>query len=383
MYADFIKQQLELHPSITAQDVIKMCFQGAYGAEHLLTDIDKVQDYFLTEYKSCKANDEPVMEFIAPEVCRVNLKAWKRLDLPWEWLFNLFVKSASFAFSDGNSRFFSYVDEWGGFITEELCPPTTPTPVHHSQQYRDAEKPAYRVISGSYVRLIPILIRLSESYLFRHTWLEKGEHSQAHVSPLDFGVPCQARNNMEPITSMQSGGIISIDGRSASGKTTLATGLASVIGAEVIHMDDFFLPPELRTPERLNQPGGNVHYERFAQEVLPFLADKNQGFEYKIFDCKTMTYNGVRKIKPSNWRVVEGAYSHHPILGNYMTQRVFSDIDPAMQIERIKNRNGENVAKIYADKWIPMEEKYIHALLTLTDAFVVPSSNLSLLAEKS
>ena len=29
-------------------------------------------------------------------------------------------------------------------------------------------------------------------------------------------------------------------------------------------MDDFFLPPERKTPERLAQPGGNVDYERFC-----------------------------------------------------------------------------------------------------------------------
>ena len=32
-------------------------------------------------------------------------------------------------------------------------------------------------------------------------------------------------------------------------------------------MDDFFLPMELRTAERLEEPGGNVHYERFSAEV--------------------------------------------------------------------------------------------------------------------
>ena len=318
-YTSYIKEQLKLHPSIKARDVLKMCFQGAYGAEHLLTDLERVQDYFLSEYNSCEPSQEPVTEFIASEVCRVNLKAWKKLDLPWQWLFNLFVESASF--SDGDARFISYVNEWRNFIDEEITYPTPPVPVHHSQEYRDAEKPAYRVISGPWVRLIPILLQL------------KGE------------------------------GIIAIDGRSASGKTTLGAGLKSVIGAEVVHMDDFFLPPELRTPERLNQPGGNVHYERFIQEVLPFIGNKNVGFEYKVFDCKTMAYNGVRKIKPSKWRVVEGAYSMHPEFKNYMNVPVFSDIDPVTQMERIKNRNGDTVAKIYEEKWIPMEEKYISSCL--------------------
>ncbi|MCL1877401.1 MAG: hypothetical protein FWF80_00945, partial [Defluviitaleaceae bacterium] len=65
--------------------------------------------------------------------------------------------------------------------------------------------------------------------------------------------------------------VIAIDGRSASGKTTLASELAAQTGASVIHMDDFFLPQDLRTEERLNTPGGNVHHERFASEVLPHI----------------------------------------------------------------------------------------------------------------
>ena len=66
--------------------------------------------------------------------------------------------------------------------------------------------------------------------------------------------------------------IIAIDGRCAAGKTTLAARLAKELGGDVIHMDDFFLPPALRTQERRSEPGGNVHYERFLTEVIPKLA---------------------------------------------------------------------------------------------------------------
>lgn len=66
-------------------------------------------------------------------------------------------------------------------------------------------------------------------------------------------------------------GVIAMDGRAAAGKTTLAEELAVTLGGAVVHMDDFFLPGELRTPERLAAPGGNVHAERFAEEVLPYL----------------------------------------------------------------------------------------------------------------
>ena len=47
----------------------------------------------------------------------------------------------------------------------------------------------------------------------------------------------------------QSPVIVAIDGRCGAGKSTLAAVLAERLDANLIHMDDFFLRPEQRTPE--------------------------------------------------------------------------------------------------------------------------------------
>ena len=60
--------------------------------------------------------------------------------------------------------------------------------------------------------------------------------------------------------------LIAVDGRCASGKTTLASALERETGCNVIHMDHFFLRPEQRTKQRLEEPGGNVDYERFQED---------------------------------------------------------------------------------------------------------------------
>ena len=79
--------------------------------------------------------------------------------------------------------------------------------------------------------------------------------------------------------------IVALDGRCASGKTTLAALLQQQTGCSVVHMDHFFLRPEQRTRERLEQPGGNVDYERFLAEVLePLRAGKD--CSYRPYDCK-------------------------------------------------------------------------------------------------
>ena len=151
--------------------------------------------------------------------------------------------------------------------------------------------------------------------------------------------------------------ILSIDGRAAAGKTTLAEELARIFDAPVIHIDDFFLPLELRTDERLRQPGGNVHYERFKSEVVDMLC-LGRDFSYRRFDCKTKSLAEMISIPYAPVYIVEGSYSHHPCFGDYADLRIFKDIDKETQWERILKRNGLPWADEFRYKWIPMEEEY-------------------------
>ena len=164
--------------------------------------------------------------------------------------------------------------------------------------------------------------------------------------------------------------VIAIDGRCASGKTTLARELAERLGAGVIHMDDFFLPGEMRTEERLREPGGNVHYERFADEVLDALRG-GASFSYGRFDCQRMEIAERMIVPAGRLRIVEGAYSCHPQLGNYMDLRIFCDVSPELQCERIRVRNGEQALKNFREKWIPMEEAYFRAYGIMEQADII------------
>jgi len=168
---------------------------------------------------------------------------------------------------------------------------------------------------------------------------------------------------------MRSPFIIAIDGRAASGKTTLSVKLADS-GVSVVRMDDFFLPPELRTAERLAKPGENFHHERFAEEVLPFLRG-NKAFSYRVFDCSAGTYTDTREITPAGIIIVEGSYSCHPILDEYMDLRVFLDVSHDVQLQRIEARNGKKKAAEYAAKWIPLEEAYFEAFEIMQRADII------------
>lgn len=158
--------------------------------------------------------------------------------------------------------------------------------------------------------------------------------------------------------------IIAIDGRCGSGKSTLARILAEKLNGQTIFMDDFFLPFSLRTPERMDEAGGNIHYERFIGEVVNRLGDES--LTYGVFDCSVMKINGESHIENKDIIIVEGSYSLHDKFGKYYDIAIFSDVEYETQIERIRNRNGEDMLRRFVNEWIPMEEKYFEAQATRT-----------------
>ena len=154
---------------------------------------------------------------------------------------------------------------------------------------------------------------------------------------------------------------MAIEGGSASGKSTLADTLQSIYGCNVFHTDDLFLRPEQRTPERLNEVGGNLDRERFLDEVLIPLRE-GKDVNYRKFNCTYMKIEDETEFAPSKLTVVEGAYSMHPHLSPYYDLSVFLDISPDLQRDRITKRNSQFFAMRFFNEWIPLEERYFKEL---------------------
>ena len=163
--------------------------------------------------------------------------------------------------------------------------------------------------------------------------------------------------------------VLSMDGMAAAGKTTAAEYLSALWDAPVVHMDNFFLPPALRTPERLSQPGGNIHYERFSEEVLPALI-RGETFSYRPFSCASMSYAPATAIPKSDVVIVEGAYAMHPAFGDYAHVTAFFAIEPEEQKRRILRRDPEKWED-FRTRWIPMEAAYHEAFQIKKNADVV------------
>lgn len=313
-------------------DAVKFCYQAAYGPHHLLGE--DAESHFNKEYESVLASDGQLTEQLSEEYFRINIAVWKHECLPRKWLFNMFYMSAGQSEKTDIKPFFEIMKKLASDgelpfdekALNEYLKTYDGGAVSHSEAVR--KKASYRVVHKKYARLIPLLEALNK---------------------------CK---------------VMAIDGRAAAGKSTLAKTLSDVTGASVIHMDDFFLPPHLRSEERLSEAGGNIDYDRFSKEVLPSLKD-GKAFFYTRFDCATMSMGEKIRIKEAGHYIVEGSYSHHPLFENYADVLVFCDVSPKEQLSRIANRNGKEMLEVFKKKWIPMEEVYFKAFAIKEKADIV------------
>lgn len=157
----YFEEQIKKHPAVRPQDVAKMCYQAAMGAEHLLADISAAKRYFYYEYDSVEIRDGELYECLSDEICRVDLGVWKAKGLNGESLFEAFADTASVG-CNGKEKLSEYLlaaseyikeneerlafsqAEWREF--EEKYRAMGMPAVHHSEEYRKNERPSYRIV---------------------------------------------------------------------------------------------------------------------------------------------------------------------------------------------------------------------------------------------
>lgn len=328
-----VLEHIKKYPESELQDILKMLFQNESGPKHLAENEIECFKSLSTEINSIDYNEnEELFEDIGCGALRLNLKAIP-IGTDLNYINKIIVNSAS-EFCGTNEKL---VVKFGllvvmaenqeiPFDIERVRDETNAfakngfKPISHSEVYKENYSPSYRVISKKYRSTVETVIALRN---------------------LDF--------NKKHI-------VISIDGNSASGKSTLAENLASLLNGEVVHCDDFFLPQEMRSNERLSEIGGNVHYERLKEEVIDKLR-KPAVISYKAYNCQNSSFKN-KFLMNKKVVIVEGAYSSHPYFENYADFKIFLKVNEETQKERILKRNGEEMLKRFTDEWIPKENEY-------------------------
>ena len=164
------------------------------------------------------------------------------------------------------------------------------------------------------------------------------------------------KRHIDRLLNRRESVVVAIDGKCTSGKTTLAAQLADAYDCNVFRMDDFFLRPEQRTPERFAEIGGYVDYERFAEELLPPLKT-GEPFSYRPFDCSTFTLAQPVSVQPKKLTIIEGTYSHHPYFGDPYDLKILLTVTEDLQRQRVLERPAFLHSRFF-ESWIPMENRY-------------------------
>lgn len=332
------------HMQMQPQDAIKFVYQATFGGGHMIENAQESLRFLQEERVSMEMAlllptsraeiFEPMGEFARLHIAAVPQNRMVLVNR----LFVLSAQKALPSLAEKSALFAQRLDEVQalsqegvfGFSAQEFadfckdyrargCPAE-----HHSVQYRAAYAPAYRVVSADFAPLWELLCAVDDLLA-----------SQDHVT-------------------------LALDGCAAAGKTTAAALIASCFGGRVIHMDDFFVPFEMRTEQRNAQVGGNVDYERFTREVYPFLG-ACKDITYGAFDCTVGAVTRQISLPSVLLTVVEGAYCMRPEWRDGYDIAAFCSVPRAEQKRRILARNGQEMWARFESDWILREQAYFDA----------------------
>ena len=161
----FVDWQMETYPELRLLDIYKSCFQDYMGAEHLVTDSERVKAY-LDEELATTSLDELLPWSYEPcgidsNYYRVSIRTIKENSISEEMLLDAFVRSAN---SVERPSVESWRDRWhviiGTIDQMNLALPhyeedkqfidsvlsVGKYAISHSPEYREAYRPHYRIV---------------------------------------------------------------------------------------------------------------------------------------------------------------------------------------------------------------------------------------------
>lgn len=322
-----LQEHLRRYPLMQPTDCVKLAYQNALGPGHLISDRGRFLQNLLEEWGSVSAEGElDHAEDIGNGLCRFHLRGTDNLPAATLLMADLFDMTAKHRRGtkrnlENNLTVLETAElpgmrEWLAEYRRKGCPA-----VRHSRAFREAYHPHYRLLQTDYAGFFPALLQIAAA-------AQRGKPT-----------------------------VVAIDGRCGSGKTSLARLAQQILPCNVIHMDDFYLPPKKRDPNWMHIPGGNMDFQRFLKEVL-IPAESGRPIYYRPYDCRSGA-PGDAVFLPSNFlTVVEGSYALHPLLAPHYDVKIFMTCSQDEQHRRLKRREGDHIAA-YESRWIPLEEQYL------------------------
>ena len=181
----FVSRQIETYPESRLLDIYKSCFQDYMGAEHLVSDRQRVKAYLDEELQTTSLDDLMPWYYescgVNGQYIRVSIRAIKENLITEDLLLDAFIRSAN---SEKRPSVESWRDEWHKIIgtidqmelglsrsgQDRAFIDSTLTvgkyAISHSPEYREAYRPHYRIVEkGIFEREIkPLLPKKPEEY---------------------------------------------------------------------------------------------------------------------------------------------------------------------------------------------------------------------------
>ena len=132
--------------------------------------------------------------------------------------------------------------------------------------------------------------------------------------------------------------LIAIDGRAGAGKTTLAAKFFEELSVDksvqVIHMDDLY-------------NGWNNALDERLTKILELIVNAHHNivaFEIEIFNWNSMSFDSKEEINPVDILILEGVGAGQKVVRDAGATLYWLDIDAEVGIQRVLNRDGNQIA---------------------------------------
>jgi uridine kinase len=155
--------------------------------------------------------------------------------------------------------------------------------------------------------------------------------------------------------------LVCIDGCGASGKSSIAAGLAAASeDVQIVHVDDFYRPSSERYAGPLAQRPVAADFDlaRLRAQVLEPLR-AGMVAEYRAYDWATdrLLERRVSVTKPVV--IVEGVYSSSLGLSELFEFSIWVECSRELRLARGLERDGEAARSRWEDDWMPGEDSYV------------------------
>ena len=160
----------EAYPCLQPEDIFKFIYQSAFGCEHMISSLEGAIRYIKEEASRCPPSvNHAMVEPLDGEYSRVHLGLLDE-GLRAETLGRLFYLSAVHE-EEGNRRLAEKLKVAGELVQSGQIPLDAKEfqdrlagwknagygAIHHSDAFREAYHPAYRVIAKAFTDLLPLL----------------------------------------------------------------------------------------------------------------------------------------------------------------------------------------------------------------------------------